>query len=217
MVRTRRFPLFLLLLAASVLYTGQSAHAQSADAIAQRLKQKYDTISTLRAEFTQTMASAYTDETASFDGSLVMDGQKYRVETGTQTVVTDGETTYIYLPAQNQVILGAPSADEGGMSPGEFLLNYDERFDVTATESVQLNGQKHYRLSLQPKETGSFFQEATLWMRDRDAIVTRIEVLDLNDTRMTFELTNVQLNPSVDADTFRFAIPDGAEVVDLRS
>ncbi len=211
----------LLLLAATVLFFGQSffgqaAHAQDADAVFQRLKAKYDAIDGLRASFTQTMTSAYTDDEASFSGALAFQGQQYRVETGNQTVVSDGKTTYIYLPAENQVLIGDPA--EGEMaSPSDFLLNYDTHFNASAVSVEQLDGQTHYKLTLTPKNGSSMFQSATIWLRDRDDIITRMELLDVNETTMTFNLTNVEINPRLDANTFVFETPDGAEVIDLRS
>ncbi len=209
-------PRFLAFCLVTVLFFGQQATAQDAGAVFQRLKAKYDTIESLRASFTQTMTSAYTDDAPSFSGVLAFSGQQYRVETGTQTVVSDGETTYIYLPGENQVLIGNPV--EGEMnSPSDFLLNYDQYFNASAVVTDQMNGQQHFKLTLTPKNGGSLFQSATIWLRDRDDIITRMELLDVNETTMTFNLTDVELNPTLDANTFVFETPAGAEVIDLRS
>lgn len=209
---------FALLVALGVLWIGHSpAHAQDAEAVFDRLQQKYEALSSLRAEFTQTMSSTFSDQEDSSSGTLTLSGDKYRVETGSQTLVTDGTTTYVYLPTEKQVLINNASNDETSFSPSEFLLNYDERFNVSGVTEAQVDGQAHYKLTLSPKRDDSFFQEATLWMRDRDAVITRLEVLDVNETRMTFQLENIQLDPSLPADTFTFTPPEGVEVIDLRS
>ena len=79
------------------------------------------------------------------------------------------------------------------------------------------DGEKHFELRLQAKDPSYFFREATLWMRDSDAIITRLEVKDVNETRMLFTLKNIELNPSLDADLFIIVPPEGVEVIDLRS
>ena len=107
--------------------------------------------------------------------------------------------------------------DENSFLPNEFLLHHDERFDVLDVDVVDYNGERHYRLNLKPKSPDSFFREATLWMRDRDDVITKLTVLDVNETRMVFTLDNIELNPSLDADTFSFTPPDGVEIIDLRS
>ncbi len=82
---------------------------------------------------------------------------------------------------------------------------------------VTHDGARHYRLNLKPKSPDSFFREATIWMRDRDDIITKLTVLDVNETRMVFTLDNIELNPVLDTDPFLFTPPDGVEVIDLRS
>ncbi len=208
----------LALFAAIVLTAGHStAHAQEADTIFERLLTKYNSIDGLRAEFTQTMSSAYSDEDQSFTGQLVLQGEMYRVETGTEILIVNGEETYVYRPNEQQVLINDVVEDEASFTPSTFLLNYDERFDVLNVESVTLNGARHYQLNLRPKSADSFFREATIWLRDRDDIITKLSMLDVNETRMVFTLDNIELNPALDTNTFQFTPPDGVEIIDLRS
>lgn len=208
----------LLIAFAIVLFVGHgTAQAQSGDQVILRLKNKYDTIKTLRAEFTQTMSSSFSDGTESFSGKLMLEGDKYRVETGTQTLVTDGIVTWIYNASENQLLINDTVEDETTFSINEFFFNYPDRYEVLGVEVVQIDGQKHFRLNLKPKREDAFFQEVTLWMRDQDTVITRLEVTDLNETKMAFVLDNIELNPPLDRDTFRMDPPRGAEVIDLRS
>jgi len=206
------------LVAALVLTAGHPvAFAQDADAVFSRLLTKYRSIDALRAEFTQTMSSAYWDQEESFSGVLILQGEKYRVETGTEVFVVNGQETYIYRPAEEQVLIDDIAADESSFSPSDFLLHYDERFDVIDMDVVAHEGERHFRINLKPKNAESFFREATIWMRDRDEIITQMTLLDVNDTRMVFTLDNIEINPALDEDTFRFTPPEGVEIIDLRS
>ncbi len=207
---------FVALLFFAVLLAGQ-AQAQHADVVLRRLKAKYDTLESLRASFSQTMTSAYSDQASTFSGTLVLKGNRYRVETDAQTLVTDGVTTWLYDESENQVLINDYIEDETAFSPGDFLMNFDQDYNVTAAQAVRLEGQPHFKLSLKPKSRDSFFREATLWMRDRDDVVTRLEVLDVNETKMMFSLKNIELNPAIPAKAFTFTAPKGAEVYDLRS
>ncbi len=157
------------------------------------------------------------EQEESFTGRLILQGEKYRVETGTEVLVVNGQETYVYRPNEKQVLISDVVEDDASFSPSSFLLNYDQRFDVRDVAVVTYNGAKHYRLNLEPKSPDSFFREATIWMRDRDDIITKLMVLDVNETRMVFTLDNIELNPVLDADTFLFTLPEGVEVIDLRS
>ena len=125
--------------------------------------------------------------------------------------------TWIYLADQNQVVVNDYVEEETAFSLTSFFGDYGDRYTVEAAESVRYDGALHHVLTLAPKGSDSFFSTVRLWMRDRDNLVTRLEVTDLNETQMTFELTDIELNPSLPASTFTFTPPSGAELVDLRS
>ena len=214
-----RLPLLpTLLLTLTVLLAGQPlAFAQSGEDVLHRLKTKYDSITALRAEFTQSMESQFLDASESFSGTLILQGEKYRVETVAQTIVTDGRVTWIYNEDENQVLVNDYTEDETTFNINDFFQNYDTAYDIGASEKTTRGGEVHYELALTPKSRDSFFRTVTLWMRDRDNLITRVRVLDVNDIQMTFDLKDILLNPALSPETFLFTPPDGAEIVDLRS
>lgn len=206
-----------LMLVAIFLSIGDQASAQSADAVFERLKEKYASIESLRAEFSQTMKSSYMDEEATSQGILVIQGDRYRVETEGQTLVTDGSITWVYMPSQNQVLINDYHDDEQSFSISEFLFGYDENYHASDVTTTTIGGQRHFVLSLTPKRDDAFFTEATLALRDRDNIITQLQVVDVNGTTMVFNLDNIQLNPPLPDNEFSFTPPQGTEVIDLRS
>lgn len=202
---------------AVLLVTFQPAAAQETPEVVERLRQKYQTIDALRAHFTRTTTSPYAQNANRFTGEVVLSGDKYRVETQSQTLVTDGETTWVYTPSDNQVLINEYRKDETTFSLHDFLFNFSERYTVTETEIVQLDGEEHHRVELQAKEESDFFKALTVWIRSRDNLVTRLVVHDVNDTRTTYELTDITLNPDLSSQPFTFSPPESAEIVDLRS
>ena len=212
-----RYLLSRLLLVAIFLTIGDQATAQDADDVFDRLKDKYDSIESLRAEFSQTMSSSYMDEEATSRGTLVVQGERYRVETEGQTLVTDGDVTWVYMPSQNQVLINDYNEDEQTFSISEFLFDYEENYDASEVALTQLGGKRHFVLTLTPKKDDAFFTEATLSVRESDNVITRLQVVDVNGTTMIFNLENIQLNPSLQENTFSFTPPKGTEVIDLRS
>lgn len=182
-----------------------------------RLETHYNRITSLRADFSQTISSAFDSESARITGRLVMAGKKYRYETDEQTFVTDGVTAWIYLPEENQVLINDYVEDEQTFSPEQFFVDYEKNYNVALLETRTIDGDRHYVLELTPKSADSFFQKSVVYMRDRDNMVTRMDVTDVNDTRLLFELKNIRINAPLDAATFTFEPPAGAEVVNLRS
>lgn len=205
------FTLLMLLLLAG----GGRARAQDADQLVRRLEEKYNNDQALKAQFTQTVSQG--GQTNTLSGTLTLQGDRYRVTTDQQTLVTDGETTWIYTPARGQVLVNDYVEDETAFSPSRFFDGYRERYRVSDVRTTQREGEKHYVLTLKPKQEGAFFREVTLWMRASDAVVTRLAVRDANQSKMTFALRDVSFDVETDASTFRFDAPQDAEVVDLRS
>lgn len=206
-----------VLLVITFLSIGDQATAQDAETVFERLKDKYDSIESLRAEFSQTMTSSYMDEEATSRGVLVIQGDRYRVETEGQTLVTDGKVTWVYLAAQNQLLINDYRNDEQTFSISEFLFGHSENFDASEVTTTTMGGQKHLVLTLTPKKDDAFFTQATLALRDRDDVITQLQVVDVNGTTMVFNLNNIQLNPALQENVFSFIPPHGTEVIDLRS
>ncbi len=204
---------FFTLALLAVLSTGQ-VHAQTGTDLLQRLQQTYTPSKSMRAEFTQTMSGPYGDET--FTGTLVVAGTRYRVEAGPQQFVTDGVTTWLYNATQKQVIVSDFVEDETTFSPTSFLTRYGSRYRVTGVTNATVGGAKHYTLTLVPKSDSEFFEEVKVTMRDRDNVITRIALRDVNSTTMRYDLRNIQFDPAVTASTFRFTAPKGTEVIDMR-
>ena len=194
-----------------------SVQAQSADQVYERLQTKYKGIQSVRAEFSQTMTSEFSDEKMTSDGVVLMQGNKYRVETQAQTLVTDGKVTWVYLPADRQVLVNDYVQDETNFSLNDFLFDYADRYRVASVTTAQLGGEKHFVIRLEPRSGDAFFSDVVLSMRDRDALVTRLQVEDVNGTKMDFTLKNIQVNPKLEANAFTFTPPRNVEIVDLRS
>jgi outer membrane lipoprotein-sorting protein len=121
------------------------------------------------------------------------------------------------MPSQKQVLINDHSEDEQSFSISDFLFNYDERFTVADVKANGAGSDRHFVLSLKPKAKDTFFTEATLSMRERDDIITWLQVVDVNGTKMIFKLTNIEINPSLGKGVFTFIPPKGTEVIDLRS
>lgn len=210
---TRGLPVLLIVL----FVAPKATHAQEADEILRRLEEKYQATQALKADFTQTTTSAFSDAARTFRGTLLLQGDRYRVETDQQTVVTNGETTWIYTPAREQVIISDYEKDETAFVPSEFFYHYHDRFAVTSMETVEQKGTTYYILQMKPEKANAFYRAITLRVRARDALITRLKVKNANGTQMVFDLGNVEFGPPISASAFTFSPPSEAEIIDLRS
>jgi outer membrane lipoprotein carrier protein len=211
-------PDFRLLLAGIVLLLLHSvpqaqAQSQAQTDIVARVLERYAGLETLQARFEQTMTSDLFDDVERVSGSLYMRGPAYRILTGTRTIVTDGETSWIHDALENQVLIDYQVEDEMSFSVHQFLYSFDERFDVSGTTKVG----NSWRIALSPRDPDDYFRDLELVVQDADAMITEIRVEDINEVSIRISLSAITKNPKLDDDLFRFEMPAGVEVVDLRS
>jgi outer membrane lipoprotein carrier protein len=211
-MRRRVFVLvFPLLLVFAPLAPAQEAPSLEA------LQDRYDRLGGLRATFTQVTQSDFANDSTQVDGRVLLAGDKYRVETPSQTVVTNGATSWIYSPADSQVVVSDADAEASTITPQTFLTASAERYEVTTTRTSRRDGALHNVLSLTATGDAARFQEAVLWVRRTDRIVTRLRATDRNGATLDLRLHDIAVNPTFEGRPFTFSAPDGVEVVDLRA
>ncbi len=200
-----------------VLFSGHSiGHGQATEALVERLRSRYNSVDLLRAEFVQRTTSPFGETMPINTGVLIIEGDNYRAETDVQTFVTNGETTWVYDSFQNQVLVNDYVRDESTFIISDFLDNFHNDYEIPESSFTYINGVKHYRLLLIPKDDNAFFKEVTLTVRDSDDVIQRLNVTDVNDAILDFELDKVEINPPLEGDPFTFIPPEDAEVIDLR-
>ena len=205
-----------LLLALLCLMVAGPAAAQDAPQVAERVRARYADMQAMHARFVQTITSDYMDAEQRYSGTVLFEGDRYRIETGSQTIVTDGVTTWVYNQPENQVLLSDYVEDETAFSLTQFLQRFDEDYDFVYGGSETIEGVQSDMLDMTPRNEQAPFRAVRLWVRRTDGVVPRLRVVDLNDMEMVFELSQISFDPSVDAESFQFEPPEGVEVIDLR-
>jgi outer membrane lipoprotein carrier protein len=132
-------------------------------------------------------------------------------------VVTNGTTTWIYSPADSQVVVNDAEADASTLTPQTFLTSSAKRYSVASTRTTRRDGMPHEVLSLQAANDSARFENATLWVRQSDRIVTRLRATDRNGSTLDLRLHEIEVDPPFANRPFTFSPPDGVEVVDLRA
>lgn len=192
---------FVFASVAAVPVLGQSA--------LDRVRERYERSAGLEARFEQA------DEEGGLRGTLWLQGERYRLETGTRTVVTDGKTVWVHDRNENRVVVSDLVEDETTFSIPGFLYRFDERWRVSGAVSAVEEGQRVQIVTLIPVDPDDWFTGVTVAVRERDWTVLRIAVTDAAESTMTFRLRNV-VERSLDDSRFRLEIPRGVEVVNLR-
>ena len=186
----------------------------SAQDIIQNVQAQYKDITDAKASFTQTVKFSKAKAQTSSGTLYIKKEKKYRIETGSQTIVTDGSTSWSYSPGKKQVVVDYYKETGNSFSPNKYLFQYPENFysDLTGTE--KLAGNDVYVLSLKPRESG-YVKSAKLWVGKDDWIIKKIYIVT-DESTSTYTVKNVQLNVGLSDSKFSFSAPEGTEVIDMR-
>lgn len=213
--RSMTLRLFLLVIGLLAFFPplGAAQDSLSLDA----LKARYEQLDGLQASFTQTIQSQFADDSTQLQGQVLLSGNKYRVETPRQTVVTDGSTTWIYSPADSQVVVNDAEEKTSAVTPQTFLTTSTDKYEISSTRSVVEENSAHTVLTLEATQESTQFKTVILWVRRSDRLATRLRATDRSGSTLALDLRDIAVDPSFSGSPFRFSPPDGIEVVDLRS
>lgn len=185
--------------------------------VAAALQRKYDTIKDFSAAFTQIYEGGVLRRKAVEAGTVyIKKPGKMRWEYTTpqkKLFVSDGETLYMYFPADKQVMKNPVPDQEQATSAVLFLMgkgNLTRDFDVRYGEGGTPDT---YVLRLDPRIRQAEYD----WLQvtvDRQTLQIRsLTAADAQGGRSTFVLTNFKENPGLADKMFQFSIPRGTEVI----
>jgi chaperone LolA len=191
--------------------------AQSGKEIIESLRKKYASIDDAVVKFEQTVKYGVSKFEQSFSGTFYFKKKnKYRIETDQQIVVTDGVTSWLYSKVNNQVIIDKYREDKDISSPEKFLLSISDEYIPVILRTERNEGKKVYILKLTPRDENSSIESAKIWIVEGDLQITRVEITDISGTVTTYSVKSIKINSGVEDSIFKFSIPSGVKVVDLR-
>lgn len=126
-----------------------------------------------------------------------------------QLLQADGDTLYVYDKDLNQVTERKLSGALGA-SPAAILFGSN---DIEKNYTLHDAGEKGGIdwVEMQPKSQDTQFQRIGIGFKGGTLAAMELHDVFGNVTLLTF--TNMQTNPALPADTFRFAVPKGADVI----
>jgi len=198
------------------------AQAQSPNAIMDRAVAAYSGMSSMRADFTQTITNPLTGTSAVSRGVLLRrDPNLLSVNFSDpkgDRVVADGKSLWVYLPssAPGQVIrvpAGKTSlamVDPGGL----FLSSPSTRYTITTAGNATIGGRRTNIVTLVPRKANQTFTRAKVWVDAGDNSIRQFEVVDVNGLTRLVTITNVRSRPAIARSEFNFTPPRNVRIVD---
>ena len=194
--------------------------AQNAAAEAlKRASSAYANVRSLRADFTQAQDNPLLGKKTTSRGT-VMQRQPDRFlmrfsQPAGDVIVGDGEYFWIYYPSVDaKQVLRTRAAGAGGLDmQAQFIGDPTQRFRYTDNGVESVNGRPARAITLVPREPAGY-ETLKVWIDERDHLVRRFELTNQNGVVQRFDLSNLEINPQLANDLFRFTPPPNAQVIE---
>lgn len=198
-----------------VLSTFVMAADKEAEKILTKVQDTYQELDDVCSDFTQTFFWKLTDDRQTVTGHIcAKGGDKFKIETPEQLIVTDGDVLWTMNKLSKQVIIDhAENATNNNPFIKNFMQKYISEYDAKL-EDTSDRSQSHVVLT---SKTGEhFIPRIQLWIDNKSNLINKIVQEDLNENTTTFEMTNLNTDVSLAAKEFKFQTPSDAEVIDMR-
>jgi outer membrane lipoprotein carrier protein len=193
------------------------AAQEKADDIVAKIRQTYEKMESLKGDFEQQYTWSLAGETQVLNGTLYLKkGDRYRVETPNQMIITDGKTVWTYSLDKKQVLVDRLEKSKDNPLPRDLILKYTRDFKPRLLRSEKVGAVDCYVLALTPRDENAFVHSVTAWIDKSTWLALRIEQIDINDNKTVYLLKNAQRNLPLADGLFSLKIPEDVEIVDRR-
>ena len=190
--------------------------------ILERAASGYDAVRGFCAEFEQERIVPLLNQTTRSRGSLCQMDPAYLSmdfsEPDGDRVVADGDHLWMYYPSVNPgQVVRTRLGGAGGRTfdfQREFLQNASERFEAAYRGREIVTGRPTHALVLRPKEPAAGYEEARVWVEVERGLVRKVEIEEENQSIRRVVLSDIRVNPGLEASRFAFEPPPDARIID---
>lgn len=195
------------------------SRAQNATSILDKAAAAYEKSNGISASFTLRTRSEIQKVSESFEGTIHMKGDKFKLVTPDMTTWFDGTTQWSYVDRNEEVNVSTPTGDELQFTnPAVLLRIYKKGFTPKYIgESTASNGKSAYDVELIPKKK-SDIRKVELQIEKYSNFPATIKIEAQNGISNTIHISNLKTGVNQPDDFFVFKEGDypDAEVIDLR-
>jgi outer membrane lipoprotein-sorting protein len=212
----KNIPLFI----AMALLISQAALSQAkktADEILKEVSEKTKSYTSIRIDFTYNMDNAEAKIHESESGSLLVKGDKYRLNIAGQVIISDSKTMWTYIEDANEVQVNTVDENQDVFTPTKLLTSYSEQYKSKLIGEEVKDGKTYQIIELKPNEEKNY-SRVELTIDKNLKQFTRIAVQDKSGNTFTYIVNEFKPDAPYKDSDFAFTTGEfpGAEVIDMR-
>ncbi|MCX6285460.1 MAG: outer membrane lipoprotein carrier protein LolA [Bacteroidetes bacterium] len=189
---------------------------QKATELLDQVSAKTKAYKSIKADFSYKMENTKAKINEEKQGSLLLSGDKYKMQASGQTVICDGKTIWTYMPESNEVQINSLDNKDEALTPSKLLSNYNTNFKSKIL-SDKTSDPNTVKVELVPN-TVKNYNRAILSLDKAKLQVKSFVIYDKNGNIFTYTISRFQTDLPVNASDFTFDAKKfpGVEVIDMR-
>jgi chaperone LolA len=199
---------------------GAQDGAQDGARILARTAAKYNTVNSMRADFTMRVENPLLRTSATTRGRIYQkrpDKIALRfTDPAGDLIVGDGRYFWVYTPgsmSKDQVLRSeaAPGSNAVDLQ-AQFVGDPVKRFNYTMQGTEKVGSHTTDVLRLVPKQAAQY-TSLKVWIDRDDALIRKFDITESSGVVRHLELNNLQVNVAIDPSVFRYSPPAGVRIV----
>ena len=182
-------------------------------ALMSQIRKKYNSKSSIHARFDLRIWWSIREKENNRSGDLYLaSGNKFRVEMGDETVVSDGKVYWQYNRKSGQVIIKNLQDIDPASLPSQLLSSYFTKYTYTEKER---SGTETVLAWDGDSLSSTPYVSIGVKVETKSGIIKQLKLTDKNDNVNTYTFKKTDFTAIPDK-VFKFEVPDDAQVFDSR-
>ncbi|MEM9389832.1 MAG: outer membrane lipoprotein carrier protein LolA [Bacteroidota bacterium] len=211
----------VIILVAFVSFGMTNVFAQydpDARTILDNMSDKIRSINAYSADISNSLINEADGINDKFEGKIVVQSDKYRLELDEQVVINNGTTVWTYLPDVNEVNIDNYDPDEDEITPSKIYDAYKEGYKYILLGEESKNGVMCSVIDLVPNDKDAQFFKVKLFISKKDNLLKGWTMFEKSGNKYLYEINNFDSSISVRNSDFEFDPTKypGVDIIDLR-
>ncbi|MEI6899054.1 MAG: outer membrane lipoprotein carrier protein LolA [Bacteroidota bacterium] len=189
---------------------------QKASVLLDEVSAKTKAYKSIKVDFSYTMENKSAKINEEKKGTLMIQGDKYRLTAASQVVICDGKTIWTYLEESNEVQVNILENKDDALTPSKLLTSYNSNYKSKVIKDKSITDPNIEAIELTPNSVKNF-NKAMITVDKTKKQIKSFSLYDKNGNTFTYKITKFQTDLPVTAGDFTFdkAKFPGVEVIDM--
>lgn len=211
--------IFIYLVFAALFAHAQSPEVLKAKEILDKVAAKTKSYQTIRASFSFTLENKQAEISDTHNGSIVIKGDKYKIDLMGVDTYFDGATIWMHLKDAGEVNVSEPDlTDDQTLNPATVFTIYEEGFKYIHAGETTMNGKKADIIDLFPENRDKPYSRIKLYVYRDNLQICKITQIGKDGNNYIIDIKKMEVNKPAEDTLFTFDTskhPD-VDIIDMR-